>query len=208
MRITAINTAEQRRAVTEAAAAARLILAKLDDADLVELAANDEPPVTKYQLLNIWSDGTDQPTSTTRTLLWSDVADFPQANHAALTSDDAATLQKMLAVAGETDPNVFGPGELAGGVWELRLREVIALDGSDQVAKLVAEVDRLDLGEQDLYVLVHEAYAGQDAEGDDADVEQVNAGGVQSQCAYLVDKFGYDQALLDVQSLADDVEAP
>lgn len=122
MRITRVSTGDERRAMLYASEAARILADRIPGAHTVELAARDEDPpstVRAYDLLQVW------PLDEDGEQLWSDVVPRRGWKPAgALTTDDIDKVQWLLRVAGETDPNIFGPAELAANAWQLFLPQV------------------------------------------------------------------------------------
>lgn len=206
MRIKNIATADQRAAVTAAIEAARLVVDRIAEAKLLELAIPDrEDGVTAYRPLNVWGEGTTDKDERfcTREWLWCDVAG--EDGHHRLTDDDVTKLTELLRNAADRDPNVFNPGELASGAWELDLDAVLAAAGSDAAERLVALIGELQLEDIDLDDLVDTAGAPMPPASHDEviaandAIQEANDNGVTAQAQFLVDKLGETEAFAAVK---------
>ncbi len=134
MRITTITTDEQRIAVLHAAEAATLVADRLPGAHLIELAAQDCPEgiIRAYDLFQVWPAPVDSPQ------LWCDHVPYDGWEPAGkLTDEDVDRIQWLLRAAGEADPNVFDPGELAATAWQLDIPKVLAVAEYDAVGRLL-----------------------------------------------------------------------
>lgn len=198
MRITTIDTTDQRTAVGYAAAACRIILASLPTATMVELASENCPQegTTKYDLWNVWADKAaadiDQAGADGQ-WLWSDVEDH--AGRAALPGIDQAAVKMWLGKAGEIDPNVFEPGELAAGAWELLIPKVLQVEADDTVDQLVDLIEESDLTIEDLDELINSASTVEHRYEPDGDDDS------EARVRYLVDRLGSQDAATSVEAL-------
>lgn len=212
MRITTIVTSGQRAAVEAALTAARLVVARIEEAKLLELAVPDrEDGIAAYKPLNVWGAGEDSgELYCTREMLWCDVEG--ETNHHRLTGADVAELTGLLRTAAEQDPNVFNPGELASGAWELDLDAVLALGAADAADRLVALIAELKVDEIDLDDLVHDTASRRASDdfnngeahdavhGDQEEIaSEVNNGGVRDQARFLIDRLGEAEAFAAVK---------
>lgn len=194
MRLTTITTQDQRRAVLFAGQAARLIVDRIEEAALIELSAVQEPdPVgpgqvittAKYALFSVW------PAAEGEEPLW---ADDPQRGPVhRLTDQDVREVERLLTLAGETDPNIFMPDELANGVWQLLLPAVLAADESEAATRIVHHI-RLDveMSDLDLDDLVNETGAEHGACEDQ--VQKVIGGSVHDKALFLLRHLGEREA--------------
>jgi len=204
MRIRTVQTPEQFAAVVHAAEAARIIVHRLPQASMLELAAEKVPGIDKYDLFNVWPSGTGNQ-------LWTDAgaADGP------LTDDDVDRITSLLAAAGESDPNVFEPGELASGAWQLFLHDVLKTDLDLTVERLGihAFID-VGLSEDKLAGLIRDtaANSGTGSPDDDVNPSHPDAravvakatidAGAYAQVAYLIEHLGEPTAWSAVEIYA------
>lgn len=132
-----ITNARQRAAVAAAAQAATIIRNRLADAALIELAREDSPldGVVKYQLLNVWSAGESHGwlVPSTARWLWSAATDHD--GYHLLRTDEVRQVEAFLKTAGDTEPFLFEPGELASGAWELDINAVLSAHQDDAAAQ-------------------------------------------------------------------------
>lgn len=194
MRITKIETAEQRDAVTRAATAAALIVERLDGAEIAEFSAidNEASGLHSYRLLNVWGGGEDRGTDyCTRPHLWCN--DGKAGPDHGLTADDVLRIETLVRGAGEMDPNVFAAGELAGGVWDLDLLALAKHDEDAATARLVKVIADRGIDEIDIDELVEEAAAPPNGEAAEVP-DEVSNGGPAEQARYLIQKLGQSEA--------------
>ena len=194
MRITTIDTTDQREAVSHAAAAAVMVRAIFPTAEVIELASEtvQKEDTTKYEVFNIWGPADEHE----QKWLWSN---FEHKNLDKVSEAARDRLQQLLALAGETDPNVFGPDELAAGAWELVISKVLKVQLDDHVDQVVNLIESSGIADGDLWDLIHDAADETDA--DDV-ADKAEAGGVEAQAKFLVERLGYDRAVVTVQSRA------
>jgi hypothetical protein len=198
MRITTITTADQRSAVTTAAIAAGLIQERLDTAVLAEFAAEDNAGQGRfpYRLLTVWSDGEDSgEIYCTRELLWSTDAEHGPTH--GLSTDDVLRIETVIKSAGDLDPNIFGAGELAQGVWELDLEAILTAAEGDAAARLVELIGERGITDVDLDDLVDTAAATNDGQPTTVPMD-VAEGGIDEQARYLIRQLGETEAFAAV----------
>lgn len=186
MRITTIDTADQRDAVNAAAAAARIVVRCIPGAKLLELASEVAEGVDeKYLPLAAWSDTTELG----GTRLWSTLDDDTRDM---LGGADYTEVTNWLRTAGQADPNVFGPGDLAVGVWELHLDAVLKLDADEDADAIVDYLEASDMPDDAIrQVLVDVAAEHHGAHDDIAGlIDEAMAGGSETQARFLVNLLG------------------
>lgn len=198
MRITTIDTSEQREAVGHAAEACRIILKIFPTATMVELASENCPQegTTKYDLWNIWADkaaADHRQAGADGQWLWCDVTDHPA--HSTLTVSDQADIKMWLGKAGEIDPNVFEPGELAAGAWELNIPKVLEVEADDTAEYLVDAIEQSDLTDNDL----DETIAGVGGTDDYISGDHTNT--TEGRVRFLIERIGVDAASNQVEAL-------
>ena len=186
MRITTIETETQRTAVAAAAAAARIVVRRIPTAKLIELASEvAEGVAEKYEPFTVWSSTSEDGGA----LLWSSINDQTPAT---LGGDEVTEITNLLRTAGETDPNVFGPDELVGGVWELHIQPVLQVDADDATDAVVDLLEAGDLQEEQVREVLVNVAAEHHAEHDDvsAVIDEAMAGGSETQARFLVNLLG------------------